>query len=191
MRFIVRVFSLLALIAAVAAATLTAEATVNFLENMALRNVQVGAINGFKSAETVNATMKSVVGWEPAWMAGTQVADLTLNKGSVVRMVVDADTYVLLRTNSPDAKFGGWATYDNVTSQAYARNQLAITQNMKPNVGYVIEVEILKPVRAQVGVVGGQGSSATGGGNQLHFIVPLDERAATFKYVANSGRALP
>ena len=55
--------------------------------------------------------------------------------------MVEADTYALFRTGSPDAKFGGWATYDDVASQAYARNQLAITQNMKPNVGYVIEVE--------------------------------------------------
>ena len=61
---------------------------------------------------------------------------------------------------------------------------------MKPNVGYVIEVEILKPVRAQVGVVGAQGNAA-GGGNQLHFVLPQGERDAVFKYVANSGKTLP
>ena len=60
---------------------------------------------------------------------------------------------------------------------------------MKPNVGYVIEVEIMRPVYAQVGVVGRQGAAA-GGGNQLHFVVPLAERNTVFKYVPNSGRAL-
>ena len=130
--------------------------------------------------------MSGVAGWSP----GTQVAETTLKPGSRVSMVVDADTYALFRTSSPEARFGGWATYDNVSSQAYARNQLAITQNMKSNVGYVIRVEITRPVSAQVGVAGAQ-SGAAGGGNQLHFVVPLNERSTTFKYVANSGRALP
>jgi hypothetical protein len=105
-------------------------------------------------------------------------------------MVVDEAAWSALTAPIPQTEraFGGWATYDNVTSQAYARNQLAITQNMKTNVGYVIEVEITRPIYAQVGVVGGQGA-AIGGGNQLHLVVPLSERATVFKFI--SGRALP
>ena len=73
-------------------------------------------------------------------------------------------------------------TYDNVANQAYARNQLAITKSMKADADYVVEVEITRPVYAQVGVVGTQ-AGATGGGNQLHFVVPAGERASTFKVI--------
>lgn len=38
------------------------------------------------------------------------------------------------------------------------------------------------PMNAQVGVVGAQ-DSATGGGNQLHFIVPPRDRASVFRVV--------
>jgi filamentous hemagglutinin len=172
---------------AVAGAALSANATVNFLENMALRNVQVGAINGFKTAEAVNATMKSVAGWEPAWQLGAVVTDVTLKPGTRVSMVVNKADYDLIMAGDT-SKFGGWGTYDNVANQAYARNQLAITQGMKSNVGNVIEVEITRPIYAQVGVVGAQGG-ATGGGSQLHFVIPLGERASIFKVVG--GRALP
>lgn len=167
-----------------------ANATVDFLENMALRNVQVGAINGFRSADEVNAAMRSVPDWSPAWKPGTQVAETTLNPGTRVSMVVSEETWAALTAPVPKTEraFGGWATYDNVSSQSYARNQLAMTTSMKKDVSYVIEVEITRPIHAQVGVVGAQGA-AEGGGNQLHFVVPPAERASTFKFI--SGRQLP
>lgn len=52
-----------------------------------------------------------------------------------------------------------------------------------------MEVEITKPINAQVGVVGAQGAAA-GGGNQLHFFVPREDRASTFYFVGSSGREL-
>ena len=70
----------------------------------------------------------------------------------------------------------------NVPNQAYARNELALTAGMKESVGYVIEVEITKPISAQVGMVGSQGSAARGG-NQLHFIVPPRDRGNVFRVV--------
>jgi hypothetical protein len=140
--------------------------TVDLLENMALRNVQVGAISDFRTAEAVNATMKSIAGWEPAWKSGSMVADVTLKPGSRVSMVVTKEDYLAIMLEGDTSKFGGWATYDNVTSQAYARNQLAITSSMKKDVGYVIDLEITRPVYAQVGVVGEQGA-AIGGGTRL------------------------
>jgi hypothetical protein len=104
-------------------------------------------------------------------------------------MVLDEKTYFdYLKSNKTDMRFGGWATFDNVPNQAYARNELALTQEMKGNVGYVVEVEITRPINAQVGVVGGQGTAA-GGGNQLHFIIPLQDRASVFKVVGE--RKLP
>ncbi|MDW5443187.1 hypothetical protein [Polaromonas sp. SM01] len=59
---------------------------------------------------------------------------------------------------------------------------------MKKDIGYVVELEITRPACANAGVVEDQGT-AVGGGNQLHFVVPFDERGTTFKLVG--GRALP
>jgi len=133
--------------------------------------------------------MMKINEWSPAWKSGSQVAEVTVAPGTKVQMVVDETTY-LNYVNRGETKmlFGGWATFDNVPNQAYARNQLAISSDMKPNAGYVIEVEITKPINAQVGVVGAQGS-ASGGGNQLHFIIQPSDRASAFKVVGE--RKLP
>jgi hypothetical protein len=60
---------------------------------------------------------------------------------------------------------------------------------MKPDASYVIQVEVTQPVNAQIGVVGEQ-PGAVGGGNQLHFNLPGEQRIDAFRYVPNSGRAL-
>lgn len=182
---------------AVAGAALSANATVNFLENMALRNVQVGAINGFKSAEAVNAAMKSAE-WAPAWKLGTSVAETTLKPGTTVRMVVSEAQYAALVEGKP--AFGGFATFDDVPSQAYAQSRLAITTGdissgaMKTDIGYVVEIRIKQSISAQIGVVGPQKfgtQNLAGGGNQLHFFVPNNPAAKgqIFEFVA--GKPLP
>jgi filamentous hemagglutinin len=164
------------------------------LEGAALQfmKLDAGVIQGFKSAEEVNAMMKAAPSWSPAWQPGTTVAEVTMKPGTTVHMVVDKATYDTLNTPgaSTSRAFGGWATFDDVPNVAYARNQLAITFDMKPSTDlYVVEVQINKPINAQVGVVGAQGT-ASGGGNQLHFFLPAGERANVFTYVAGSGRAL-
>ena len=139
-------------------------------------------INSFKSADDLNALMKAHE-WAPAWKSGTQVAETTLPAGTRVQMVVDETTYLnYLRSNKTEIQLGGWATLDNVPSQAYVRNQLAITPDMKSNVGYVVELEVTRPIPAQIGVVGPQGGSS-GGGNQLHFILDRNARNSAFKVV--------
>jgi hypothetical protein len=166
------------------------------LENTALKlsAFNAGSIQGFKSAEAINAMMNAAEGWSPAWKPGTAVAEMTMKPGTTVKMVVDRATFDALTdpTGKVDVtrSFGGWATFDDVPNQAYARNQLAITSAMKPEAGYVVELKITQPVNAQVGVVGAQ-SGAAGGGNQLHFLVNPADRSKIFEYVANSGRALP
>ncbi|GAB2795479.1 hemagglutinin repeat-containing protein [Dyella kyungheensis] len=143
----------------------------------------VGTVNRFLSADAVNATMDTY-NWSPAWQSGTMVADATLKPGTVVNMVVDKATYEALTTPGADTSraFGGWATFDDVSNQAYARNQLAITSDMKADASYVIQVEVTKPIDVQIGVVGEQ-PGAAGGGNQLHFNLPPGQRAETFKFV--------
>jgi len=168
----------------------SAQAATQMIQNMALKGVQVGAIHGFKSADEVNSLMNAY-SYAPAWKSGTAVAEATLQPGTRVQMVVDEIAWNAIRDGKTERSFGGWATFDNVPNQAYARNQLAITNEFKQNVGYVIEVEITKPIQAQVGVVGSQGGTAGGGGNQLNFMIPRDDRSSVFKYVQGSGRALP
>lgn len=155
-----------------------------------LMKLDAGAIKTFKSANEVNALMKSSE-WSPAWKPGTAVAETTLKPGTTVKMVVDESSYRRLTTPGADTSraFGGWATFDEVPSQAYARNQLAITSEIKANVGYVVEVKVTQPINAQVGVVGVQ-PGAVGGGNQLHFLVPPSQRGGVFEYVVGSGKAL-
>lgn len=167
----------------------------NTLEGAALQFMKfdAGAIKGFKSADEVNALMNAADGWSPAWTSGSSVAEATMKPGTTVRMVVDADQYAALNKPGADISrsFGGWATFDDVPDLAYARNQLAITPGMKPITTrlYVVDVEITKPINAQVGMVGAQGA-ASGGGGQLHFFLPAAERSTAFKYVAGSGRGL-
>ncbi|GAA4346844.1 hypothetical protein GCM10023165_31650 [Variovorax defluvii] len=166
------------------------------LENAALQfmKLDAGVIRGFKSAEEVNAMMKAADGWSPAWMPGTSVAEVTMKPGTIVRMVVDERSFYSLMDLSGRAdigkSFGGWATFDDVPNAAYARNQLAITSDLTEKSGslYVVDVQLTKPVNAQVGQVGAQGT-AVGGGNQLHFFVGRDHRASVFKVIG--GRALP
>lgn len=147
------------------------------------RNIvgKAGSVNRFLSADAVNATM-GTYNWSPAWQSGTMVADATLKPGTVVDMVVDSATYDNILRGDTSRAFGGWATFDDVPNQAYARNELAITTQMKSDASYVIQVEVTRPINAQVGVVGEQ-PGAAGGANQLHFNLPPEERTGAFKIV--------
>jgi hypothetical protein len=144
-----------------------------------LMKLDAGAIKGFKSADELNNLM-SAYNKVPAWKAGTQIAETTLRPGTRVQMVVDKVAYDAL-TKRGDMNFvGNWATFDDVTSQAFARDNLAITSEFKKDVGYVVELEIVKPVNAQIGVVGSQGV-ATGGANQLNFLFEQRNGGEFFK----------
>jgi len=109
-------------------------------------------------------------------------------------MVVDDIAFKTLTDPTGKANkgraFGGWATFDEVPNKSYARNQLAITAEMKPNIGYVVEVEITKPINAKIGIVGPQ-DAVKGGGNQLHFFVTAADRSEVFRYITGSGKVLP
>jgi filamentous hemagglutinin len=151
-------------------------AAVHFLEQNA------STIKGFSSAEELNAVMKNY-GKDPSWKTGTTVADTIIAPGTKVNMVMDKAAYLeYVNNDRVGMRFGGWATFDDVPSKAYARNQLAITQGMKEDVSYVVELELVEPVQAKVGIVGAQGGAA-GGGNQLQFIIPPTDRSSVFKVI--------
>ncbi|KGF78164.1 hypothetical protein IA69_32030, partial [Massilia sp. JS1662] len=163
------------------------------LEGAALQfmKLDAGVIRGFKSADEINAMMKAADGWSPAWTSGSSVAEVTMKPGTTVRMVVTEAAFNDMQVGQLNRAFGGWATFDDVPNAAYARNQLAITSDLTAKSGplYVVDVQVTRAINAQVGTVGAQGT-ASGGGNQLHFFVPRDDRTGVFRYVVGSGRAL-
>lgn len=83
---------------------------------------------------------------------------------------------------------GQWATLEPVPDQAFARNALAISTAFKGDVGFVVELEIVKPTAAQVGLVGPLGA-APGGALQVRFAFEQRQGAAHFRLL--SRRALP
>jgi hypothetical protein len=147
----------------------------------------IGAIQGFKAADEINAVMTAAE-MSPAWKAGSIIAEVTLEPGTRVRMVISERQYQEIGSGNPD--YGRFATFDDVPNQNFARNELAITSEMKPNINYVIEVEITQPFNAQIGIVGPQ-DLASGGASQLHFIMPREQLGEVLKFVKGSDRALP
>ena len=82
------------------------------------------------------------------------VADATLKPVTMVNMVADAKAYYAILQGDTSCAFGRWATFDNVSSQAYARNELAITEGMKSGDLCVIQVKVTQPINAQIGIAG-------------------------------------
>ena len=104
----------------------------------------------------------------------------------ILQMVVDKTAYEAI--NRGEMNFvGNWASFDNIPNQAFARNNLAITNEFKKDVGYVVELEIIKPLNAQIGVVGKQGG-AGGGANQMNFLFEPHNGGEYFRRV--SGKEL-
>lgn len=66
---------------------------------------------------------------------------------------------------------GNWATFREVPSQAFVRNELAFIPSLKSDVSYVAELKIIQPINEQLGIVGSQ-SGAAGGASQINFIYP-------------------
>ncbi len=145
------------------------------------------AVKSVRSAEEVNAAMKAQ-GWEPAWSAGTPVIEGTIQPGTKVRMIVDeSDAASITKSmhsgNFGGVKLGGWATFDDVKSVATdMRQNAAITNQFKPASSgpfYVVELEVQKPLSANIGFAGAQKDISTnlrGGATQAEFLIPLAEK---------------
>ncbi len=126
-------------------------------------------------------------GWEPGWSSATPVLNLDLQPGSYVNVVVDQKTAQAIKDGLPYT-LGGWATFDDVDSVAVSmRQRMAISGGFKdPKDGpfYVVRVEIIKPVQANIGFVGPQtdrgGGLLRGGGSQ----VQLDDSTGATHVVA-------
>lgn len=102
-------------------------------------------------------------------------------------MVVDEWAFRFLEKGDT-GYVGNWATFENIPNQNFARTKLAITEAFKKDVGYVVELEVVKPLNAQIGVVGSQGS-APGGANQLNFL--FEKRGGAEYFTVIGTRKLP
>jgi uncharacterized Zn-binding protein involved in type VI secretion len=119
-----------------------------------------------RTAEVVNAEMVAN-GMEPAWAPGTLVTTEVLPVGSEFEMVADPDRLDdIMRGNT---RTGNWATTDSIADQKFARDNLALTTQFKPDVSTVIKVKTKTPVMVNRGTVGPMGS-LPGGANQVQFL---------------------
>ena len=102
------------------------------------------------------------------WMEGTEM----------ISVEAPDDCYVNMAMSSGQNFPGGWATFDNIPSIEYARNNLAITPEFKEDISFVQKYLIPKGTRIQIGTVGPQeynGIIYSGGGNQVQILNSIDK----------------
>lgn len=119
-----------------------------------------------RTAESANSIMKQV-GSLPAWAQGTDVVMQVAQPGTRYNMVVSEGQADALMRGKP--AFRAWVTPDDVTSQTFARDSLAILPQFKPDVSYVVTVEVTEPQLVNVGTVGPM-ENLPGGANQVEFL---------------------
>lgn len=89
-----------------------------------------------------------------------------MQPGERFNMVLSSDQIIL----SP----GGFGTFDDISNVSYVRNQLAVKDEWKPDVGKVTTYEVVKPINILEGPVGPQIDGKKylpGGGTQLQMIL--------------------
>jgi uncharacterized Zn-binding protein involved in type VI secretion len=119
-----------------------------------------------RSASDVNREMKEA-NMLPAWMEGTDVITEEVPPGSRYYMVVAKEQAEQLALGKP--YFGGWVTPDPVPNQLYARQKLAILEEFKPDVSYVVEVEVTAHQQTNRGITGPMREYG-GGARQIQLI---------------------
>ncbi len=118
-----------------------------------------------RPSNDVNAEMAAAK-QDPAWTPSSVVTTKTVPENTTFNMTVSKGQAEALEQGAP--AFGQWATKDPITSQDYARNNLAIQPQYKDDVSYVAQVRTTAPQTINTGGVGPQGS-LPGGGTQVQF----------------------
>lgn len=128
---------------------------------------------GMTSAEQANAQWMALKpGNSPPWQEGTAVLQAELAVGTRMRMYVTEAQALKIRGGQMEG-LGGWATLDDsAVSMFQVRNQLALPESWKPTSKglHVVELEVTRPMPANLGFVGPQPGNGTGGG--LHSVEP-------------------
>lgn len=162
---------------------------------LAIGSVAAGkaGLKAIKSAEEANAAMRAV-GQQAAWSPGTAVISAELKVGTKMQMVVTEDQ-VRIYERSGVLPMGGWATFDDVASQAAARQDLALLVKFKTDVKYVIEYEVVKPLKADIGFVGKQtepaGQTLLGGATQAALDWKADMKRTDYLKLVGIPKPLP
>ena len=91
---------------------------------------------------------------------------------------------MVLSSGQPNTRPGAFGTFDDIPNQSFAREQLAIRSDWKPDLGKVQRYRIPDgdPIRIQESVVGPQwdpalGRELPGGGTQLELMLDGPDRA--------------
>lgn len=136
--------------------------------------------------QQVNSSTYHPTGY-PAWKEGTLVTDRVVTQPEKVRMVIDENQFKDL-IDPPQGKvsqqaLGGWATKDPVNSVSDMRNNLAVTQEFKPDIlndksqnkFYLVEIEVQPSVGLREGTAGSMydyktGKVLSGNSHQINFV---------------------
>ncbi|WP_317233296.1 RHS repeat domain-containing protein [Serratia fonticola] len=100
------------------------------------------------------------------WPYGYTPTERVMQPGERFNMALSSDQSIL----SP----GGFGTFDDISNVSYVRNQLAVKDEWKPDVGKVSTYEVVKPINILEGPVGPQIDGKKylpGGGTQLQMIL--------------------
>jgi hypothetical protein len=119
-----------------------------------------------RPATLVNDTMVAS-GNQPAWLVGTEVKSQIAPAGARFQMGVSEGQAAALMRGEP--AFGDWATQTHIPSRGYARNNLSILEQFKPDLSYVVTVETTRPQLLNNGFAGPLGKY-TGTGPQVQFL---------------------
>jgi len=103
----------------------------------------------------------------PPWKANSNVVTEIVPKGTQFQMVVSEGQAKALLRGKP--AFGGFATTENITSQAFARDKLVILDRFKTDVSRVVTVETTIAKKINRGFTGPL-ENYGGGVNQVEFL---------------------
>jgi hypothetical protein len=118
-----------------------------------------------QSADVLNAELRAA-GRLPCWKPGTEVITEIVPKGTRFQMVVSrSQAERLIRGEN---RFGSFATSDVVSSQRFARRELAILPEFKSDVSRVVTVETTADQVIHRGIAG-KISKHKGGAQQVQF----------------------
>ncbi|CAR52805.1 MULTISPECIES: DUF4150 domain-containing protein [Burkholderia cepacia complex] len=131
-----------------------------------------------RTAEEVNAEAVAQ-GRDPPYKEGTLVIEREAKVGEQYNMVIDDAQKAKIENGQ--MYLGGWASPDEIPDQVFARNNLAIKEEYKPDLPYVARLEVNRPgMMIREGIVGPQGN-LPGEANQIELMVPPKNRGDYFE----------
>lgn len=141
---------------------------------------------GLRSAEDVNKLFADR-GFTAPFTKDTYVAVTVSKPGAQSNMVV-SDLGQAQAIDAGKPAFGNFATPDEVLSQAYARDKLAITPAMKPDVSKVVPIETTgKPMVQVEGKIAPQNPIGLHSGNENQIFFDYPAGSNRLEYVSPTG----